>query len=231
MITRRKDLKVNESDTKEKWYLPNFPVIKPDRETIKVRVVFDVSVKENGKSMNDIIHTGPRLRRDIVEALLQFRRFSVALVGDVAQMYLCLGIAPKYQPDHWFLWRDLNENRVPDLYEFSRLVFGVNSCPFQAPTHAKKNKELYPRAAETILESKYIDDSINSTETESEVIQLCVDLSRSRKTPGMHARKWISNSTKVLVQIQCEDWADGVEILEKHLPDQDSWCAVVATKW
>ena len=86
-------LKVNESDTKEKWYLPNFPVIKPDRETTKVRVVFDASVKENGKSSRG-------LRRDLVEALLRFRRFSVALAGDVAQMYLCLGIAPKYQPDH-----------------------------------------------------------------------------------------------------------------------------------
>ena len=27
--------KVNESDTKGKWYLPHFPVIKPDRETTK----------------------------------------------------------------------------------------------------------------------------------------------------------------------------------------------------
>ena len=35
----------------------------------------------------------------------------------------------------------------------------------------------------------------------------------------MHARKWISNSTKVLEQIPCEDRVDRVEILEKHLPE------------
>ena len=35
----------------------------------------------------------------------------------------------------------------------------------------------------------------------------------------MHARKWISNSTIVLEQIQSEDRAGRVEILEKHLPE------------
>ena len=159
-----------------------------------------------------------------MEVLLRFRRFPVALVCDVAQMYLLyllIGIAPKDQPYHRFLWRDLNQNQVPDHYEFNRLVFGVNSYPFQAQlvtqTHAKKNKELHPRAAETVLELTYMDDSMDSPESEEEGIQTYVDLSRLRKISGMHARKWISNSTKVLEQIPCKSRADGVEILEKHL--------------
>ena len=121
------------------------------------------------------------------------------------------------------MWRDLNQNQVPDHYELNTLIFGVNSCPFQAQfvtqMHAKKNKELYPRAVETVLESTYMDDSMDSTETDKEGIQLYVDLSRLWKTAGIHARKWISNSTKVLEQIPCEDRADGVEILERHLPE------------
>ena len=75
--------------------------------------------------------------------------------------------------------------------------------------HAKKNKELYPRAVETVLESTYMDDSMDSTETDKEGIQLYVDLSRLWKTAGIHARKWISNSRKVLEQIPCKDRADG----------------------
>ena len=122
--------KVNESDTKEKWYLPRFPVINLDRKTTKVRVVFDASVKENGTSMNDIMHTHLKRQKDLVEVLLRFRRFPVALACDVAQMYLHIGIAPIDQPYHRFLWRDLNQNQVPDHYEFNRLVFGVNSCSF-----------------------------------------------------------------------------------------------------
>ena len=35
----------------------------------------------------------------------------------------------------------------------------------------------------------------------------------------MHVRKWISNSTKVLEQIPCDNRAERVEILEMHLPE------------
>ena len=43
----------------------------------------------------------------------------------------------------------------------------------------------------------------------------------------MHARKWISNSTKVLEQIPSKDRADGVEILEKHLPEVE----ILVVQW
>ena len=62
-----------------------------------------------------------------------------------------------------------------------------------------------------------MDDSMDSTETKEEGIQLYADLSRLWKAAAMHARKWISNSTKALEQIPSEDTADSVEILEKHL--------------
>ena len=65
-----------------------------------MRVVFDASVKGNGTSMNDIIYTGPKLQRDPAEVLIRFRRFPVALVCDIAQRYLCIGIAPKDVPYH-----------------------------------------------------------------------------------------------------------------------------------
>lgn len=34
------------------WFLPHFPVVHPDRETTKVRIVFDASTKLNEKSLN-----------------------------------------------------------------------------------------------------------------------------------------------------------------------------------
>ena len=54
------------------WYLPHFPVIREDRETTKVRIVFDSAAKCNGKSLNDAMLTGPKLQRDVVEILLRF---------------------------------------------------------------------------------------------------------------------------------------------------------------
>lgn len=40
-----------------------------------------------GVSMNDVIHQGPELQRDLFEVLLRFRRFPIALVCDIAEMY------------------------------------------------------------------------------------------------------------------------------------------------
>ena len=70
----------------------------------------------------------------------------------------------------------------------------------------------YPRAADTVLESTYMDNSIDSTETREEGIQLYVDISRLWKTAGMRTAKWISNSAKLFEQIPCKDGTDGVEI-------------------
>ena len=45
------------------YYLPHHGVVKPDRVTTKVRVVFNASSKtSNGNSLNDILHIGPTLQ-------------------------------------------------------------------------------------------------------------------------------------------------------------------------
>ena len=35
--------KVNKDDTKGRWYLSHFPIIKPEKETTKTKNVFDAS--------------------------------------------------------------------------------------------------------------------------------------------------------------------------------------------
>ena len=50
---------VKDGNKDEGWYLPHFPVLRPDKATTKVRVVFDGAAKFNGKSLNDAIHQGP----------------------------------------------------------------------------------------------------------------------------------------------------------------------------
>ena len=75
-----------------------------------------------------------------------------------------------------FLWRDLDTDKPPDQYEFNRVVFGVKSSPFQAQyvvqQHAKTPSDSYPLAAETILKSTDMDDSIDSVLTEEKGIEL-----------------------------------------------------------
>ena len=48
-----------EKEPDELWYLPHFPVLRPDKSTTKTRILFDASPKFNGMSLNDIVVQTP----------------------------------------------------------------------------------------------------------------------------------------------------------------------------
>ena len=68
------------NDSNDCWYLPHFPVVRTDKSTTKVRIVFDGAARYDGKSLNDVIQPGPKLKQYLVDVLLRFRRYPVALV-------------------------------------------------------------------------------------------------------------------------------------------------------
>jgi hypothetical protein len=55
------------------WYLPHIPVIKEDKETTNVRIVFDGSAKYENVCLNDVIFQGPKLQNELFYVLLRFR--------------------------------------------------------------------------------------------------------------------------------------------------------------
>jgi len=209
--------KVNHTDNGDSmWFLPHFPVVRPEKATTKVRIVFDASAQYRGKSLNQSINAGPKLQRELFDVLLRFRKHPVAIVCDIAEMYLRIKIAETDQRYFRFLWRDMDQIRPPDVYEFSRVVFGVNCSPFVAQfvsqEHAKQLAHEFPMAAETVLESTYMDDCMDSVLDDCQGLQFYRQLSELWKRAGMHTRKWLSNSGTVMAQIPLEDRAYEVEI-------------------
>ena len=215
--------RIQENDlSSSKWYLPHFPILRPDKDTTKTRIVFDASAKYNGRSLNDIIYQGPKLQQDLFDVLLRFRRLPVAVVCDIAEMYQRIGITPEDKPFHRFLWRGTDACRQPDVFEFDRVVFGVNSSPFLAQfvfqQHAKRFMDEFPMAAETILKATYMDDSMDSVLDENEGVELHSQLSLLLSKAGMHARKWLSNCSKVLGEIPIQDRKAEVDLDREYLP-------------
>jgi hypothetical protein len=56
------------------WHWAHFPVIKDEKETTKIRPVFDGAAKFRGVCMNDYIRTGPTVMNELVSVVLKFRQ-------------------------------------------------------------------------------------------------------------------------------------------------------------
>ncbi|CAC5357994.1 unnamed protein product [Mytilus coruscus] len=111
----------DDNKTTRKWYLPHFPVVRPDKDTTKTRVVFDASAKYDGISLNNIIHKAPKLQRDLFDVLLRFRKYPVALV--CAEMYLMIKIPPKDRSFPMALLKDrIKKSREKSRYRRRRVA-------------------------------------------------------------------------------------------------------------
>lgn len=187
------------------WYLPHFPIVKMEKSTSKVRIVFDCSAKCDGISLNDTIHAGPKLQTELFDVLVRFRKNPVGIACDIKEMFLQIEIEEKDRPYFRILWRDYESEREPDEYEFTRVVFGKNSAPMEsqlvAQENARRHQDRYPLAAETVLKSTYMDDSIDSIEDDAKAVKLSRELQDLWQIAGMQARKWVSNSEQVLASI------------------------------
>ena len=71
------------------YYLPHRAVLKEDRRTTKVCIVFDASAKYKSElSLNEVLDTGPCLLLRIFDILLRFRLIKIAKVSDIKQAFL-----------------------------------------------------------------------------------------------------------------------------------------------
>ena len=107
-------------------------VVRLDRDTAKVRVVYVTSCKVFGPSLNDCLHVGPSLNPLLLDILLRFRVHEVAVTADVEKAFLNIEIDPEHRDFLRFLWVDDVDKESPEikLLRFTRVVFGVNASPF-----------------------------------------------------------------------------------------------------
>ena len=209
---------VPQSVVEKQWFLLHFPVVKEDRVTTKVRVVFDAAAKHDGKSLNDAIWPGPKLQRDLVDVLTRFRRAPVALSADISEKFLQVELQEKDRPYHRFLWRDFDTS----LYEFQRLLFGNTASPFCSQyvlqTHAKTHALDFPQAASTTEDSMCEDDVLDSCETVESAQHLRRQLSTLLAMAGFKLRKWSSNEPVVIEDVPKEDWLPTLDLDKDILP-------------
>ena len=76
-------------------YLPHHGVIREDKDTTKLRIVYDASSSQpNNPSLNHCLYKGPQLNPLLYEVLILFRTFPIALTSDIEKAFLQISVNP-----------------------------------------------------------------------------------------------------------------------------------------
>ena len=214
-------------------YLPHHPVIREDKQTTKVRIVYDASAKSTGPSLNECLYAGPPLLSDISDVLMRFRYYRIALSADIEKAFLMVGVAEPDRDVLRFLWVDDPTSEVPRivLKRFNRVVFGVTSSPFLLNGTIRHHVTSYesedPQFVNEFLNSLYVDDFNGGKDNDSDAVELYSKARSRMRDGGFNLRKWISNSQKLMQWI---DHEEGVPITEaakvrrrSNICDNSSW--------
>ena len=201
-----------EPEDRQVWYLPHHPVVKMDRSTTKVRVVFDGSmVGHEGVSLNDTLLPGPALQPDLPGVLLRFRRHKIALVADVEKMFLQTKMREIDRDSQRFFYRAPNSTEDPEIYRLTTVIFGLTPSPFSSIKtlldHVQKHKDECPKAVSEIEENIFVDDVLSGADTVNEASDLAVDMKTVLKTGGFPLRKFLSNKPEALAKLDEKDLA------------------------
>ena len=143
-------------------YLPHHAVVRRDKKTTKVRIVYDASARAKGPSLNDCLHTGPKFNQKILEILL----YPVAWLADIEKAFLMVSMSPEDRDVLRFLWVDDPSSNDPNIviYRFTRVVFGVSSSPYLLNStiqhHLMQYSSSHPDIVAKLLESFYVDDLV-----------------------------------------------------------------------
>ena len=126
-------------------YLAHHAVIRREKSTTKVRIVYDASAKSSGPSLNECLYAGPKFGQSIMDIILRFRVHRVALISDIEKAFLIVGISPEDRDVLRFIWvNDINEEPMrPVVLRFTRVVFGISSSPFLLNATLKHHLEKY----------------------------------------------------------------------------------------
>ncbi|XP_060810506.1 uncharacterized protein LOC132904364 [Amyelois transitella] len=192
----------NASSDDSSYYIPHRAVYRPDKLTSKTRIVIDASSKTtSGKSLNDLLYTGPNLQTSIFDLLLNLRMFSVALSADIEKMYFQLKLTPTHHAFQRILYRFDSRSDI-DTFEFNRVSFGISSSPYLAMRVIRQlaadSRDQFPLAATEAETHMYMDDFITSMDGVDVALKAKSELIQMFASGGFNLTKWISNSPDLL---------------------------------
>ena len=145
-------------------YLLHRPVIHRDKDTTKIRGVFDASCSTTGPSLNDCLHSGPNLLTKIFNILLKLRFNAVVVIADKKQAFLNIKISFEHRDYMRLIWHEKISDKKDKLivYRFLRAVFGLTCNTFLLNATLKHHLNKYfkndKKFIKRLIDDLYLDD-------------------------------------------------------------------------
>ena len=202
-----------EAEAQDVYYLPHFPVVRMDHVSTKLRIVMDGKAKfGQSKSLNDCILKGPKILNELVLVLTNFRKYKVAVAGDVKEMFLQVKLYEEDARYHRYVYTF--EGMLDDqwvIIEATVHQFGNRGSPvtvvFVIKWKAYTMRYECPLAAQVILDGSIVDDCMGSQPTEELAQELVEQLKKVFNSCGMTIHKWASSSPRVVPNANMEERA------------------------
>ncbi|XP_070070197.1 uncharacterized protein [Drosophila takahashii] len=216
------------SNNPRSWYLPIFTVTNPNKK--KTRLVWDAAVQVDGISLNDTLLKGPDMLVSLMGVLLRFRERPIAVSGDIREMFHQIKVGDIDQFSQKFLWRNGETNRPPDTFVMQVMTFGAACSPSLANFILRRNAERFgeshPEAVKAICRNTFVDDWLESVDTEEQMVRLASSIKDIHATGGFEMRNWLSNSKRVVRSLN-----DIFEAPPKYLGTQNELQEKVLGMW
>ena len=190
-------------------YLPHRPVIREDKATTKMRIVFDASATISGPSLNDCLHSGPSLTTLLNGVLIRFRVNKIAFIADIEKAFLNISISEKHRDFIRLLWyENINNLDIKNLkdhklvtYRLCRVLFGATSSPFLLSailiSHAERYLSSDPIFVSRFLNSIHVDNLSFCTDSVIECFKFYEKCRSRLGQAGFNLRKFESNSVEL----------------------------------
>jgi len=161
-------------------YLPHHAVIRKERATTKIRIVYDGSAKLNDSeaSLNECLQTGPNLIPRLFDVLIGFRAHCIAITADIEKAFLMIGIVPSDRDVLRFLWfHDPTKLDSPICqFRFTRAAFGLRPSPALLGAviihHLDKYSSIQPQLIEGIKKGLYVNDLLTGSDNVASAFQI-----------------------------------------------------------
>ena len=145
-------------------YVGHHGVYKPDSPTTPLRVVTNTSLKnQNAKlSPNDCMQVGPNALSSLIEVLVGFRMYEVALVYDMTKAYQSIATGEVEKHVRRILWRWGDTTASWQVLAYAVVTFGDQIAglilELVKTMAAEMGKEIDAEASHQIARKTYVDD-------------------------------------------------------------------------